>query len=102
MRAYVAFNSFLELMGVTFIAVIFGILTRFAFGRKLLLDHPKFFTFGFVSNEGPTEEANENVCFEMIFRGEGWKETLPEPTDEFATPINKKIITKVSAVNPGI
>lgn len=43
----------------------------------------------------------ENTQFEMVFAGEGWKETLAEPTDKYETPINKKMITKVTGTNPG-
>lgn len=101
MRAYVAFGSFMQLLGVAMIGAIFGIFAKFEGGRKLLLAHPKFFTFGFVSHEGPSQESNENTKFTMTFYGEGWKEKLAEPTDEFTTPINKKMITRVSALNPG-
>lgn len=101
MRAYVGFDSVVHMMGVILVAMIFGILTRFAFGRRLLLNYPKLFSFGFVSHEGPKEELNENTNFEMTFYGEGWKETLAEPTDKFTTPMDKKLITKVSANNPG-
>lgn len=43
----------------------------------------------------------ESTNFEMMFAGEGWKETLAEPTDTYETPMNKKIITKVTGHNPG-
>jgi short subunit dehydrogenase-like uncharacterized protein len=101
MRAYVAFESLLQAIGVAFIAVVFGILAKFSCGRKLLLNHPKLFTLGFVSHEGPKEEANENTKFTMTFYAEGWNEKLAEATDEFTTPINKKLVTRVSALNPG-
>jgi hypothetical protein len=37
------------------IGAIFGIFTKFSFTRNLLSDHPKAFTFGFMSREGPSE-----------------------------------------------
>lgn len=98
MRAYIAFDSFMHILGVIFVGLIFGIMTRFSLGRSLLLSYPKIFSFGFASHEGPKEETNENSNFEMTFKGEGWKEKLTEPTD---MPINKKIITRVVATNPG-
>lgn len=101
MRAYVGFNSIFHIIGVALVAIMFGILSKFSFGRHLLLTYPKFFSAGATSRDGPAEETNENMEFEMVFYGEGWKETLPEPTDSFSTPPNKKITTRVSASNPG-
>lgn len=101
MRAYISFESFFQVLGVAFFGLIFGILTRFSFGRRLLLNNPKFFTGGLASREGPTEEFNENNILEVLFLGEGWKEELSESTDKFETPMNKKMITRVSCKNPG-
>ena len=101
MRAYISFGSFLEVAGVLFVAAIMGLLSRFSFGIKLLLAHPKFFTAGAASRDGPKEETNENVKFKMTFVGEGWKEKSLSSDDAFDMPTNKKIITTVSAMNPG-
>lgn len=101
MRAYVAFHKLSHLLAVVFVAMVFGIMSRFDFGRKLLLNHPKFFSGGFVSHEGPSEATNENTSFEMIFHGEGWKERIDDPDASFDMPPNKKITTRVVANNPG-
>lgn len=101
MRAYIAFDSIFAVAGIIIFGIIFGTLARFSFGRKLLLKHPKFFTFGQADHEGPTEEDNENSVMEMFFLGQGWKETLAESTDEFSAPINKKLVAKVYSRNPG-
>lgn len=37
----------------------------------------------------------------MYFVGEGWKEKLSNSTDQFDIPMNKKVTTRVSSVNPG-
>jgi short subunit dehydrogenase-like uncharacterized protein len=39
--------------------------------------------------------------FSITFYGQGWKEKLSEATDNFDTPVNKKMIMKVSGLNPG-
>jgi len=101
MRAYVAFDTLGAIFGVIFIGAIFALMARFSFGRKLLLAHPKFFSFGFVSHEGPKEETNENNEFEMTFVGQGWKETLAEPTDKFSSRTDKKMIVRVKGNNVG-
>lgn len=100
MRAYVAFDAFVQMLGVIFVATIFGIMTRFNFGKKLLLSHPRFFSFGFVSHEGPKEETNENIEFEMLFYGEGWNEKS-DATQKFDLPPNKKMTARVVGKNPG-
>lgn len=101
MRAYISFESYFQVLGVAFFGIIFGFLTRFSFGRRLLLNNPKFFTGGMASHEGPSEEFNENSLLEVLFLGEGWKEELSEPTDKFEIPMNKKMITRVACRNPG-
>lgn len=101
MRAYVAFDTIGAIFGVIFVGAIFALMARFSFGRKLLLAHPKFFSFGFVSHEGPKEETNENNEFEMTFVGQGWKEKLAEATDKFSSKTDKKMIVRVKGRNVG-
>lgn len=101
MRAYVAFDALSHVFGVVFVGIIFGIMAKFSFGRKLLLDYPQFFSFGLASKDGPKEATNENSNFEMVFYGVGWKEKLSEPTDTFESAPNKKVTTRVVANNPG-
>jgi short subunit dehydrogenase-like uncharacterized protein len=100
-RFYMAFDSFLQALGAAYGFFVFFILVKFSFTRNLMLRYPEIFTLGLFSRAGPKEEANENVKFDMYFYGQGWKEKLAEPTDEFTTPINKKMITRVTATNPG-
>lgn len=101
MRAYVSFDSLFYVICVMFIGAVFALMSKFSFGRKLLLSHPKFFTAGMVSHEGPAEETNENLMFEMIFSGEGWKEKQSDPTSKFDMPMNKKVVTRITGPNPG-
>ncbi|XP_050069983.1 saccharopine dehydrogenase-like oxidoreductase [Anopheles maculipalpis] len=103
MKAYVAFESIVQVLGVALVAIVFAIMCRFKFGRQLLLKYPKLFTLGYASHEGPSEKSMENAQFAIYFRGEGWDkdEKLLEPTDQFKSPPTKKIVTKVSGTNPG-
>lgn len=84
--------------------LIFGILAKFEYGRKLLLNHPKFFSFGIVSHEGPSDEAMKNSRFSITFYGKGWsKEDAPtDETNENGELPTKKLVTRVSASNPGL
>ncbi|XP_037946561.1 saccharopine dehydrogenase-like oxidoreductase [Teleopsis dalmanni] len=103
MHAYVAFKSWVTAMLVAIIGVTFGILAKFAFGRRLLLKYPKFFSLGFISHEGPTESDMERLLFEMTMKAVGWSnsERLSEPTDQFKDPPSKTLMVKVSGSNPG-
>lgn len=78
---------------------MFTLLSKFSFTRNLLVRHPKFFTFGMASREGPSVETNEHNKFDIIFAGEGWTEKSDDPLHKFEGPMNKKLITKVSAMN---
>lgn len=97
------FRSLCSVIILSVLGVIFGLLSKFSFGRKLLLDHPKFFSLGFFSHEGPSDETMKNSKFSITFYGDGWpkEEKLSEPTDRHATPPTKKLVTRVSASNPG-
>lgn len=99
-----AFRSLLHVVFLSFLGIIFGLLTKFSFGRKLLLNYPKVFSLGFVSHEGPTEEKMKKTKFSITFYGDGWpkEEALSEPTDSHTTPPSKKLVTRVSASNPGM
>lgn len=100
-EAYAVFPSLIVSFLVIMVAFLFGILTRFKLGVKLLLDHPKLFSCGFVSHEGPTEEMMKNTHFKFTFFAEGWKEKLAEPADQHAEPMNKKVTAQVKGQNPG-
>lgn len=103
MYPYVTFPSWLAAVLVALLAVSFGFLTKFTFGRRLLLKYPKVFSLGFVSHEGPTEARMEQTHFSFIMRAKGWpsSEKLSEPTDQYADLPTKTLTVKVSGSNPG-
>ncbi|XP_037913303.1 saccharopine dehydrogenase-like oxidoreductase [Hermetia illucens] len=103
MKAYVAFRSIVEVIGVMLVGLVFGILSRFSFGRHLLLSYPGLFSLGFISHEGPSEEKMKKTKFSITLYAEGWskEDKLAEPTDKYTIPTNKKMIAKVSGTNPG-
>ncbi|XP_036324841.1 saccharopine dehydrogenase-like oxidoreductase [Rhagoletis pomonella] len=103
MHAYVTFKSWLSAALVALFAVTFGLLTKFSFGRQLLLKYPKIFSFGFASHEGPSEALMERTHFSFIMRANGWpnSDRLLESTDQYAEPPTKTLTVKVSGSNPG-
>lgn len=56
---------------------------------------------GFFSHESPLEEKLANTHFSITIYGEGWKEKLSEPTDEYKSPVDKAIVGRVKGTNPG-
>lgn len=96
-------RSFCSVLFLSFFGAIFGLLAKFKFGQQLLLNYPKIFSYGFFSHVGPSEESMRNTKFSITFFGQGWpkEESLAEPTDQHPTPPSKKLVTRVSATNPG-
>lgn len=99
-QTYVTFRSFLQVLAVLFFGLVFALLSKFSFGRNLLLKYPSFFSGGFLSREGGKPEELENTHFSITFRAVGWTEKLTEPTDVRKEPPNQVLITEVKGKNP--
>jgi short subunit dehydrogenase-like uncharacterized protein len=99
-NAYMVFKSFFDVLCILLFAPIVLLLAQFEFGQKLLLAFPKLFLRGVTSHDGPDEETVEKTEFEMIFIARGWKEQLDNSMKDQKTPMNKKMITRVSGKNP--
>uniref|UniRef100_H2ZGE7 Saccharopine dehydrogenase-like oxidoreductase n=1 Tax=Ciona savignyi TaxID=51511 RepID=H2ZGE7_CIOSA len=84
-----------------FLMVIFGGIFKFLaqrqWGRSLLLQHPKFFTLGMCSHEGPSKQQLKETSFSITMFGEGY------PVGEFNSceKPKKQITVKVSGPEPG-
>lgn len=102
-QAYIAFSSWMAAIMVALVALVFGAMTKFSFGRRLLLKYPKLFSLGFVSHEGPREEVMEMLHFSVIMKALGWPKTerLSEVTDQYTDPPSKSLMVKISGTNPG-
>lgn len=100
---HVLFNSsgLVEVFAISFIGAIFWLLVKTTTGQNLLLNHPRLFSLGLVSHEGPSDEAAKNTHFTMHFEGRGWEEKLASPEEKYPYPPNKVIRTKVTGTNPG-
>ncbi|KAJ8724224.1 hypothetical protein PYW08_015698 [Mythimna loreyi] len=64
--------------------------------RKYLLNHPKFWSGGYVTKEGPTENVMKNSHFTFDLVGKGW----PEGADVEKTEPTKTVVAKVTGRNP--
>lgn len=70
--------------------LILFVFTRFKAGIQLLLYFPRFFTAGFVSRNGPSEQSmkTSNAC--LTFHSKGWapgSEEAEKPTHEIITQL---------------
>ncbi|KAI4497011.1 hypothetical protein M0802_007959 [Mischocyttarus mexicanus] len=92
-------TTFLTKIITMFLLLTNLVLSKCAFGRSLLLKHPKFFTYGLISHEEPNEKSLNELEFCMHFLVRGWTEKLSEPTDVHSNPPNKEMITKVTGAN---
>lgn len=72
MIVYIGFRSWLIASIVALLGIIFGLLSKFHFGRNVLLKYPVFFSGGYVSFNGPSEARMEHSYFNMTFKATGW------------------------------
>lgn len=100
-QTYIALPNLIGAIGAMFFGAIFVLLCQFSWTRSLLLKHPKFFSAGYCSREGPSEKKANGFSFSVTLVGEGWAERVAEPTDSHAEPPNKRMTVKVSGRNPG-
>ncbi|XP_006620843.1 saccharopine dehydrogenase-like oxidoreductase, partial [Apis dorsata] len=100
-QTYFTLNSLFAVLTTTIFGFIFLMLSKYEFGRNLLLKYPTFFSGGYVGYEMAKPEDLDKIKFSITFKAEGWTEKLVEPTDKHKDPPNKVLITKVSGTNPG-
>ena len=60
------------------------------------MQHPKFFSFGAFSHEGPSKEDMDVTSFVITLAGKGWSEKFADPTDVHKHVPEKELIVQVS------
>ncbi|KAL1925336.1 uncharacterized protein VTP21DRAFT_219 [Calcarisporiella thermophila] len=70
--AYVVVPTFYYFALLLLYGVLFTFLVKFDYGRKLLLKHPRLFTHGVFSREGPTQKQLEDTSFTSRFYVKGF------------------------------
>lgn len=102
MHPYIGLNSIFEVVGLACIASLISFLTRFQWGRNLLLNHSKIFSFGAVTH-GDIKDQKMQQTFKFTLIGEGWEKSdaLTKLTNQFKDPPNKIVIVEVTGTNPG-
>ena len=74
-------------------------------GRSILLRHPRLFTLGAFSDEGPTEEMLAATSWTTTFFGKGWAKAQVDAGTDTPTPpggqLDTTVVVKVSGPEPG-
>lgn len=95
--AYVNVGGLGSVMKLMFAGILFLLLVKFSFGRKLMTKYPEFFSAGHFTKEGPTQKQMDGTSFTMTFFGEGYS----EGQDPQSGKPNVKICTEVKGPEPG-
>ncbi|EFN50859.1 hypothetical protein CHLNCDRAFT_59409 [Chlorella variabilis] len=77
---------------------MFQFLAGKPWGRSLLLQYPRLFTYGMFSHEGPSERQLSEASFQFTNIAKGYSKGAPEAPDQ-APDI--EIVTRVSGPEPG-
>lgn len=98
--AYVSQPSLMVIFLFLFFGFFFYILCQFKKGRQLLEKHPKFFSCGFFSHEGPTREQMAETSFSFVMKGAGYSKKAVQSGDAPAK-LDCQIVTKVTGPEAG-
>jgi short subunit dehydrogenase-like uncharacterized protein len=106
LQTYINVGSWFSLirfsMCTLMLAPFLFVLPRFSFGRKLLTNYPRLFTFGQIKKEGPSRESVDKTSFEQVLVGRGWREPLDDPTDEPMNPPTEASLSfRIKGPDPG-
>lgn len=102
MHAYFGVRTLWQVLKILIISVMFSLLTKCKCGRKLLLKHPGFFSWGTVTKHNINEAQMNETYFKLTMIGTGWSSDTD--TYNHANPTNspsKQIIIEVAGKNPG-
>ncbi|XP_047908062.2 saccharopine dehydrogenase-like oxidoreductase [Anser cygnoides] len=95
--AYVNIGGLGSVVKLMIAGILFLLLVKFSFGRKLLTKYPEFFSAGRFTKKGPTQKQMDETSFTMTFFGEGYSEGQ---NPQNGKP-NVKICTQVKGPEPG-
>ncbi|RVE53546.1 hypothetical protein evm_001687 [Chilo suppressalis] len=90
-KLYTATPMFFQMLIIVPAMFLYYYLSYFKCFRKLLVKFPGFFTLGYVSHKGPTEEIAKETKFKLTLLGKGVGEDLKE----------KSLKVQVSGADPG-
>lgn len=77
---------------------LFSFLVKYDFGRSLLLSHPKFFSMGLFSHEGPTKKQLQDTSFVTTLTARGFTQEALSAKQKIP---DRKVVIKVRGPEPG-
>ncbi|CAK1579762.1 unnamed protein product [Parnassius mnemosyne] len=96
-HTYIKMPSGILLLVAMLSGALLYLFTFTSYTRSWLLKYPRFFTFGAFTNDDIKEEVMDNTHFNVELHGVGWE----RGDDIENTPPTKKMVAKVSGMNPG-
>nr|XP_037867667.1 saccharopine dehydrogenase-like oxidoreductase isoform X6 [Bombyx mori] len=72
-------------------------LSRFEWFRKMLCKHPKVFTAGYMTRQGPSEVSRMNTKYTLTMTGKSWDSNVKN----YEHDPKKSLTVKVSGTDPG-
>lgn len=100
---YLICDSKIILLALMVVGYFLQTLTKYEFGRKLLLKYPAMFSLGMMKKGGPSEEVQALTTATFKFYGEGWSKEILEKHTEPKTitePTDSYMITSVEVRKP--
>ncbi|XP_053605326.1 saccharopine dehydrogenase-like oxidoreductase [Plodia interpunctella] len=94
-RAYVKLSNLFYTSLMVLGGIFLFLMSKTKFTRQLLLDHPRVFSGGFITKQGPKEEVVNNTQYRFELVGRGWG------AGAGASPPALELVARVSGVNPG-
>ncbi|XP_036611166.1 saccharopine dehydrogenase-like oxidoreductase [Trichosurus vulpecula] len=95
--AYMTVGGLTSVIKLMFAGLFFLLFVKFSIGRQLLVKFPWLFSFGYVSQQGPTQKQMDDASFTFTFFGQGYS---PDHTTKHGKP-NIKICTQVKGPEAG-
>eukprot|EP00250_Pteridium_aquilinum_P031274 c43343_g1_i1 orf=176-1510(-) len=92
---YSALPNFFSVLTQIWMGISVLSLAMFAFGRRLLLRFPEFFSFGLFQRGGPSEEQLAAARFKMWFIGKGYSDST------MATSSHARLDTQITTYVSG-
>jgi hypothetical protein len=104
--AYICIPTFKALAMGILASTVFGFLARFRWGQRLLLRHPRFFTLGLFSHQGPSQQQLAETSFSETFFARGFSKALRDRHTKEGelreVQPDVLIVTNVSGPEPGM
>jgi hypothetical protein len=102
--AYFTPASIWSVIGTVLSGLSLMILSKYSWGRSLLLRFPELFSFGVFSKKSPSEAHLKEGGFVSTFIGRGYKGVVPAVSDTtyIFTKYEMEMVAKVSGPESGV